>query len=226
MSDTPSARRPIAARQSAWAPRVSRRLIALGLTPNQVSALSVVFAMAAGVALAGSGEVGGAGRIALLLGAAVAIQFRLLCNLFDGMMAVEGGLRSAAGDIYNDLPDRIADPLILIGAGCAARHLDYGLTLGWLAALGAVLTAYVRMLGAASGLPHDFRGPMAKQHRMAVMTVACLAATLEPLWAVQGQVLRAALAVIVAGCIVTIIRRVAHMAAALRERAAGRESPS
>jgi len=59
-----------------------------------------------------------------------------------------------------------------------------------------------------------------------VMTVACLAATLEPLWAVQGQVLRAALAVIVAGCIVTIIRRVARMAAALRERAAGRESPS
>ncbi len=218
MPEVQGARRPIAARQSAWAPRVSRGLIAAGLTPNQVSALSVVFAAGAGTALAGSAEVAGVWRIALLLAAAIGIQLRLLCNLFDGMMAVEGGLRSAVGDIYNDLPDRIADPIILIGAGCAVRHLDCGLTLGWLAALLAVFTAYVRMLGAASGLPHDFRGPMAKQHRMAVMTLACVASTLDPFWTGQGQIVRGALAVIVVGCVVTIVRRLAHMAKLLNMR--------
>lgn len=219
MNDEPppaSARRPIAARQSRWAPRVSRGLIRAGFTPNQVSGLSVVFALGAGAALAGSAEVDGLPRIVLLVVAAAAIQLRLLCNLFDGMMAVEGGLNSAVGDIYNDLPDRLADPIILIAAGCAARQLESGMTLGWLAGLLSVMTAYVRMLGAAGGLPHDFRGPMAKQHRMAVLTLACIASVFDPLWNGQGQVLRAALAIIAVGCIVTIIRRVMHMAGELK----------
>ena len=57
----------------------------------------------------------------LLVGAAVLIQFRLLCNLFDGMVAVEGGLGTPSGILFNDFPDRIADPLILICAGYAAQ---------------------------------------------------------------------------------------------------------
>jgi len=182
--------------------------------------LSVVFAIGAAVALAATAATGGAWRISLLLAAAAFIQLRLLCNLFDGMMALEGGLRSPVGDIYNDLPDRIADPVILVAAGCAVRHLDYGLTLGWVAALLAVITAYVRMLGAASGQPHDYRGPMAKQHRMAVMTFACAASVFDPLWQgwAAGQIIRGALAAVVVGCVVTIVRRLAHMSKLLRMR--------
>lgn len=217
-----AARRPIAARDSQWAPRVSRRLIAMGLTPNQISALSVAFALIAALALGGSAEFDGWLRAGLLLSAAIGIQLRLLCNLFDGMMAVEGGLKSPVGDIYNDFPDRLADPLILIAAGCASRHLDWAMTLGWLAALLSLMTAYVRMLGAASGLPHDYAGPMAKQHRMAVLTIACIASMFDPLWSDRfgaGQILRIALAVIVAGSIVTVVRRTAHIARGLRDRA-------
>ncbi len=212
------ARRPIRARQSRWAPRLSRALIHLGLTPNQVSALSVLFALAAGCALAASAEMTGTWRVVMLLLAATSIQLRLLCNLLDGLMAVEGGMRSPLGDLYNDVPDRLSDSLTLVGAGCAARHLAYGLTLGWGAALLAVMIAYLRVLGAANGLPHDYSGPMAKQQRMAIVTLASLAAIFEPLWTAHGQVMRAALALIVAGCIVTIIRRLARMAAALRRR--------
>jgi len=162
-----SARRPIAVRSSAWASLVSRALIDIGLTPNQVSALSIVFAACAAVALAGSSHLDGGWRIAALVTCAICIQLRLLCNLFDGMMAIEGGQRTPLGDLYNDVPDRIADPVILIAAGVATGKLALGLWLGWLAALLAVLTAYVRVLGAASGAGHDFTGPMAKQHRMA-----------------------------------------------------------
>src|SRR5260370_27985395 len=90
--------------------------------------------------------------------------------MLDGMVAVEGGLQTKSGEVFNDLPDRIADALIFIGAGHAVHTLPYGMELGWSAALLAVFTAYVRMLGGASGLAQSFVGPIAKQQRMAVMT--------------------------------------------------------
>src|SRR4030095_4876633 len=120
---TEGARRRSAPRPSRGAARSSAALLRLGLTPNHVSGLSVVFALGAGLAIAATGDVAGSWRVALLLLAAAGIQLRLLCNLFDGMMAVEGGVRTQVGDIYNDLPDRIADPLILISAGCTCRDL-------------------------------------------------------------------------------------------------------
>ena len=37
--------------------------------------------------------------------------------LFDGMVAIEGGKKSANGDLYNDMPDRFADALFIIPVG-------------------------------------------------------------------------------------------------------------
>jgi phosphatidylglycerophosphate synthase len=212
-------RRPIAARQRPWARAASRALIRVGLTPNVVSIISIAWAAAAGAALAASADVREPLlRAAVLLVTAIAIQLRLLCNLLDGLMAVEGGMRSPTGDLYNDVPDRFSDAIVLIAAGCAARHLDFGLTLGWLAALLALITAYVRVLGAASGVGHDFRGPMAKQQRMAIVTLACIAMMFDPWWGGDGQIMRAALALIALGCVITIIRRLRGIALALRQR--------
>src|SRR5260370_23846239 len=99
--------------------------------------------------------------------------------MLDGMVGVEGGLQTKSGEVFNDLPDRIADALIFIGAGHAVHTLPYGMELGWIAALLAVFTAYVRMLGGAAGLAQSFAGPMAKQQRMALMTGACLLSIFE-----------------------------------------------
>ncbi|MCY2928956.1 MAG: CDP-alcohol phosphatidyltransferase family protein [Planctomycetota bacterium] len=209
MADNPENRRPIRARGAGWASRVARSLRLAGVRPNQISVASVVFAAGAGALLVVGGRGGpGQGAIAFLA-AAVCIQLRLLCNLFDGMVAVEGGLKSKSGEIYNDLPDRLADPIILICAGYSlASRWPWGVELGALAALLAVLTAYVRLLGAAAGAGHDFSGPMAKQHRMAVMTAACLAAAAESLWGPwPWPVLAVALAIVAAGCLVTAARR-------------------
>src|SRR5262249_30120880 len=109
------------------------------------------------------------------------------------------------------VPDRIADPLLFVAAGYAIPALPYGEALGWSAALLAVFTAYVRMLGGAVGLAQSFIGPMAKQQRMAVLTVACLASIFEP-WLQfsfmrSGAVLWAALILVNLGCLVTICRR-------------------
>jgi phosphatidylglycerophosphate synthase len=185
--------------------------ISAGLKPNQVSLLSVAVSLIAAVLLGGSSHVeSNALRVVMLLGAAAAIQLRLLCNLIDGLMAVEGNMKSPSGAIYNDLPDRVSDAITLVAAGYAARAWPWALELGWLAALLAVLTAYVRVLGASAAphVGHDFRGPMAKQQRMAIITIAGVLSIAEPWldWR-TGAVLYVSLAIIALGCCMTIVRR-------------------
>ncbi|PTM40008.1 CDP-alcohol phosphatidyltransferase family protein [Bosea sp. 124] len=207
-------RRPLASRDSGWARAIARRLSAADITPNQISMASMAMAAIAGAAfwLAGSAHSGS--RAALLLAAALFCQFRLLCNLFDGMVAIEGGKQAPDGPFWNEFPDRIADILILVGAGYGANAP----ALGWAAAAFAVLTAYTRELGRACGLPADFSGPMAKQHRMATITAAALLSLLEPLWRGQGETLVVALWIIAAGAAATALRRAANAVRGLRER--------
>lgn len=169
-------RRPLKSRDTQWARAVASRLAATGLRPNHISQGAVLFAAIAGGAFWLSGSIDGIARLLSLLLAAAGCQMRLLCNLFDGMVAVEGGRSEADGPFWNEAPDRLADILILVGAGLGAGSAG----LGWAAATAAVLTAYVRELGRAEGAPADFGGPMAKQHRMAVMTAAALGSAALP----------------------------------------------
>jgi phosphatidylglycerophosphate synthase len=212
------ARRPLRTRERRWARSLAAWLAARRVRPNAVSLASVVFAAAAGVCLALSPQPGGEACVPLLLGAAACVQLRLLCNMVDGLIAVEGGLKGPLGEIYNDLPDRIADALILIGAGLAVRSMRGGVTLGWLAALLASLTAYVRLLGGSLGLPQSFAGPMAKQHRMFVVTVSCLTASVESLLGRPPRTLYFAIVLIAIGSAVTAARRALAIARALRSR--------
>ena len=213
-----AARRPLKTRERRWSRSLARRLAAVGVRPNQVSAASVVFAAAAGALLGFSVERGGDARALFLLAAAACAQLRLLCNMLDGLLAVEGGLGSPAGEIWNDLPDRIADPLILVGAGLAVRGLPGGLTLGWLAALLALLTAYVRVLGGSVGLPQSFAGPMAKPHRMFAITVGCVGSAVESALGRPPRILYLALALVVAGSATTVVRRTIRIVRQLASR--------
>lgn len=202
-----SARRALATRSARWPRALARGLARMGVRPNAVSIAGVVVAAGSAAAFALAPDPSPGGSAALLIAAAAGIQLRLLCNLLDGMLAVEEGLKTGTGEIYNDLPDRIADVLILVGAGYSIRHLAYGPTLGWAAALIAVFTAYVRVLGGSLGLTQRFSGPMAKQHRMFALTVATLLAAVEALFALPARALPAGLAVIVAGSLVTVAGR-------------------
>jgi len=130
------------------------------------------------------------------------------------MVAVEGGKGEADGPFWNEFPDRIADLMIFAGVG-------YGIGmpgLGWAAGAFAVLTAYVRELGRATGNPSDFSGPMAKQHRMATITAAGLASLLEPLWGGQNQILTIGLGAIAVGAALTAIRRSMTLVSRLKLR--------
>ncbi|OWW00958.1 CDP-diacylglycerol--glycerol-3-phosphate 3-phosphatidyltransferase [Rhizobium sp. R72] len=210
-------RRPLASRDTQWAKRIAQSLAARSITPNQISQVSMIAAALAGGMFFLAGRDDGLSRGVLLVLAAAFCQLRLLCNLFDGMVAVEGGKGTADGPFWNEFPDRIADILILAGVG-------YGIGspgLGWAAASFAVLTAYVRELGRATGTPSDFSGPMAKQHRMATITAAALLSILEPLWDGHNQVLLAALWLIAVGAAFTALRRGKNVVRNLKADRAG-----
>ena len=84
--------------------------------------------------------------------------------------------------------------------------------LGWAAAVLAVITAYVRALGASMGAGQQFIGPMAKQQRMALMTATCLIGAFAPFWPSLARIIPLALALVVIGCVVTIFRRCCRIA--------------
>lgn len=207
-------RRPLGSRQSRWARGAASRLAAMRVSPNRISAAAVGFAAAGGALLVLSAGLGPGPRALLLVLAALACQGRLVCNLLDGMVAVEGGLGAKDGPFWNEAPDRMSDILFFAGAGVAAGAP----ALGWAAAALAVLTAYLRELGRAEGLAPDFRGPMAKQHRMAVLTAALVLAAAEP-WLLGREVaLAAALWIVVLGSALTAALRARRLVRGLLDR--------
>ncbi|HEY5008431.1 MAG TPA: CDP-alcohol phosphatidyltransferase family protein, partial [Caulobacteraceae bacterium] len=181
---------------------------------------SIAFAVLGGAMLAFSGILPGWARPVALIVAAACVQGRLVCNLLDGMVAVEHGEGSKTGAIWNELPDRLADLMFLVGAGYSAYGLGHNLgpNLGWMAGSLAILTAYVRELGRGMGFPADFGGPMAKPQRMAALTIVCVIAAFEPLWGGHGLVMVAGLIAIVIGTALTVTGRVARLARALAAR--------
>lgn len=213
-----ASRRTLATRNSRWAGLLATRLAVAGVRPNSVSIAGVVFAGVSAVMFNISAGCAAETRAALLLVAAACVQLRLLCNLLDGMLAVECGLQTPAGEIFNELPDRVADVMILAAAGYAARELPTAPILGWAAAVAALFTAYVRVLGGALGLRQHFIGPMAKQHRMFVLTVATMLAAVETATSGTARAIPAALAVILAGSMLTAMRRVHRIAVEARAR--------
>ena len=216
----PPARRPLKTRGSSTARRLAAGLAARGVTPNAISIAGVCCAAATAACFVALHETGAdLLRAGLLLAAAATIQLRLLCNLLDGLVALECGRRSPTGELFNELPDRAADVLALVAAGYAVAWVPWAPELGWAAALAAVLTAYVRALGGSLGLAQDFSGPLAKPHRMALLTAACAGSLVELAGGFEGRVLAIALVLIAAGSLLTCVLRLRRIARALRERA-------
>lgn len=227
--DTPKdhgPRRELKSRNTAWARSLARVACASGVSPNAISVLSMVFAAGALVCYLLVPEAQSATVAAWLwFGAAAGIQFRLLCNLMDGMVAVEGGRASATGPIYNEVPDRLADVFILVGAGYSTAvepgvlKLWDALPLGWSCAVLAMATAYVRLLQGTLTGQQSFVGPMAKQHRMAVLTLGTLIALVERLAGREPVAVKWALIVILFGAAFTFVRRLGLIVTYLKAKA-------
>lgn len=205
-------RRPVSSRSSSIIQAIAKKISQTAITPNQISGFSVMASLLVPLGVLGFSSTGTPSAAGLLL-AILGIQLRLLANVLDGLVAVEGGKGSALGALYNEFPDRLADSIILVSLGMAAG-IDW---LGWLAALLAALTAYIRVFGGALGQPQAFLGPMAKQHRMAVATIALVAQMLLSTWIPSAVIGSFALGLICIGSAWTCVRRTLHIARSLQK---------
>ena len=212
-----SSRRPLKVRERSWAIVLAAHLAKRRVPPRLISIGSFAAAVVSGGCFILEGRSHSALlQSVLLIVAAAMMQLRLICNLLDGMVAVEGKLGTPDGELYNDLPDRLSDWCLFLAIGFSV-HLRGGITIGWCAAMVSVLTAYVRVLGRACGAAMHFEGPMAKQQRMALMCAACVIGALLTPWGKQPIVLYFALCVIIAGSAWTIVRRLKLIADDLKQ---------
>jgi phosphatidylglycerophosphate synthase len=210
-------RRPIATRNRKWAQTATAWLAARNVSPNAISIAGMFACIVAGIALSLTSI---SDYRILWLVAALGAQLRLTANMLDGMVAIASGRTSKTGELYNEVPDRISDAAVFIGAGFAWGG---NVTLGYIATILAIFTAYIRAAGKIAGAPNEFCGPMAKQHRMLVITVICLYSAVIPrAWQIlhfdklEVGVMSLGLGVIIVGCCITIVRRLNRIAHALR----------
>jgi len=210
-------RRPLSPRERTGARAWARWLTRAGVTPDTVSVASVVFALLASLCLWSTAHSHGWIKLLLFLAAGGGIQLRMLSNMLHGRVVIESSHNNTYREMFHDLSDRIADVAILVTAGYSMPAQSWGRDLGWLAALLAVMTAHIRLLGGSLGAPQYSRGPMAKQHRMAVMTAACVISVAEP---VRGHVsiIGLALVIIILGCALTMVRRTLLIVGDLKRR--------
>jgi len=220
MQDAPNQavdRRPIATRNRKWAQDATAWLASRNVSPNAISVAGMCACIIGGIALALTSVLDS--RILWLVGA-VGAQLRLTANMLDGMVAIASARTSKTGELYNEVPDRISDAAVFIGAGYAWGG---DVTMGYIATILAIFTAYIRAAGKIAGAPNEFCGPMAKQHRMLVITIVCIYAAISPRsWQMinfddwQIGLMTVALLVIVVGSMITITRRINRIVHALK----------
>ncbi|MCA9248265.1 MAG: CDP-alcohol phosphatidyltransferase family protein [Planctomycetales bacterium] len=213
----PTDRRPIESRDTRWAASITNQLVARGVSPNEISIVGMLAAIGAGVCFFGTNHAEAITQRMLWLAGGLLCQVRLLCNLFDGMVAVQRGIASVRGELYNEVPDRVSDSAVMIGLGYAATGAP---AWGLFAALVSVFVAYVRAMAKSIGAPNDFCGPMAKPQRMALTTALAVYLACSPgIWRIALGEATLVLIVIAAGGIATAIRRLRRASRYLAEAA-------
>jgi phosphatidylglycerophosphate synthase len=201
----PTSRRPIAAVFRATAERTTRFCAESGVHPDAISYASVAAAAAAALCFWQS-----LAHPLLLLLAPLFCYARLWCNMLDGMVALASGRASWRGEIVNDLPDRVSDVLIFVGA---AHSGWMNPLIGYWVVIMALLTAYVGILGQAVGGVREFGGLMAKPSRMVTLHLGA--------WATYFGLTNAldwAGFLIIAGCLQTIGLRLARILRSLKKK--------
>jgi len=212
----PTSRRPIADVFRRTARGATQWCVRAGVSADTISYLSLVLAAAAAICFWQSGH-----YLWLLVLAPLLCYLRLWCNMLDGMVALASGQASARGEVLNDLPDRVSDVLIFVGAA----HSGWMYPLfGYWAALLSLGTAYVGTLGQAVGARREFGGMMSKPWRMVVLHLGAWLTYGLLRWN-KGDIaigsltaLDLACAVVIAGCVQTSAHRLVRIMRALKAK--------
>jgi phosphatidylglycerophosphate synthase len=212
----PTSRRPIAEVFRRTARGATRFCVRAGIHPDTISYLSVIFAAAAALCFWQSAR-----HPLLLLVAPLFCFLRLWCNMLDGMVALSARRASWRGEVLNDLPDRVSDVVIFVGAAHSGwMHPLFG----YWAAIMSLGTAYVGTLGQAVGAQREFGGLMSKPWRMVVLGLGA--------WLTYGlfhwnegatgvgrlSVPEWACVIVIAGCLQTSAQRLGRILRALQAK--------
>ena len=169
-------------------------LVRRGATADAITLGGLGCAMAMGGALLGSAVA----PLLLLAVPALAIA-RLACNALDGMVAATTGRARPAGQVLNEMCDRVSDCAVLVGVAVRC-----GAPWPGLAALGLVqLSSAVGVTSAAAGGRRQYGGVMGKADRMLLLAVAAPAALLTR----AAPVLTGWLVLVAAGAAITLVQR-------------------
>ncbi len=206
----PTARRPIADIFRLTANGMTRACVRAGISPDAISYFSMVAAAAAAACFWQSSR-----QPALLLVAPLFCLLRLWCNMLDGMVALAAGRASWRGEILNDLPDRVSDVLIFVGAAHSGWMHPL---LGYWAAILSLGTAYVGMLGQAVGGQRQFGGVMSKPWRMVALGLGAWLTYFVQMRFVRLGFLDWACLLVIAGCLQTIAHRLGRILRALKQK--------
>src|SRR5579864_2933871 len=214
----PTSRRPIANIFRLSADAASRFCVRQEIHPDTISYLSIAAALVAAICFWKSGQARW-----LLIVAPLFCYLRLWFNMLDGMVAVAANKASRRGEILNDLPDRVSDVIIFVGAAHSGLMNPL---IGYWAAIAAVLTAYVGLFGQALGGQREFGGIMSKPWRMVVLGIGSwlefginrpLGTSIE---SISGfTVFDWTCLIVIGGCLQTIVVRLKRTTAALQDKA-------
>ncbi len=193
----------------------ARQLARVGITPNMLSAVSLLAAFAAGFAY----YLATPESPWWLFAAAALIGLNALMDSVDGILARVTNTSSRLGDLIDHVIDRYADFALLIGLSLSV-WVD--VRIGVFAIVGTALTSYMGTQAQALGLGRNYRGLLGRADRIALLIIAPLVDLLRILLGLPtiGGFSVLALVVIwiaVAGNL-TAVQRIWHAIADLRAR--------
>jgi len=143
-----------------------------GATPNTISLVSMIFALAAGVFYYFS-----AGEVSLLYLAALMVLLNAAFDAVDGTLARRTGKAEARGDFLDHVIDRYADMAILVGIVLAGYVSE---AWGLFAVMGVLLTSYLGTQAQALRLGRLYGGVMGRADRLTLILAATIGNTLFP----------------------------------------------
>jgi CDP-diacylglycerol--glycerol-3-phosphate 3-phosphatidyltransferase len=189
-------------------------LVSLRITPNMVTAFSLVPALLAGVA-AGFGWFG----LACVLATAGS-----LCDLLDGVLARRTGVASDAGEVVDAAVDRYVECLFLGGIAVYYRTHWMVLVLTLAALFGSLMISYTTAKAEAMQVTLP-RGSMRRAERAVYLLVAAGLTPFtrdlfsgSPSHALRELPILVALSLVAVVTNVTVVQRFGTMADALRAR--------
>ena len=197
-------------------------IAALRITPNMVTLGSLIPAAGAGVAI-GFGYFG--------LGALLAIT-AAMGDIIDGLLARKTGLFSDAGEVVDAAVDRYGEMFLFGGLVYYYRGHDQVLFIVLLALVGGFMVSYATAKAEAMGVPAP-RGAMRRAERgtylMAGSAFTPIASTLfanSPSLALRELPILLSLAIVAVVANISVVQRLAAIAAMLRARDAAKKPPA